>query len=235
MKFQPQPSHKRKICHAFMRRDLVVVIALVFFGFIAFAFLSAFNAAKGHAIEMNCASNLKQVGLAFVEWEQDNGDHFPMQIMTNKLGEPYEDSANAFRYFQVVSNELSALGGPKSLICPADKKRKPANDFNSDFNSENISYFAGLDAKEANKTSLLAGDANLTNGIPSENGLMTITTNQLVGWTNERHRQAGNVALSDGSAQPYYNQLSPGHSMYDFTIQEAVQRTGLATNRLLMP
>src|ERR1700733_12906761 len=136
MKFLPQPNHmKRQSCQAFTRRDLVVVIVVVL-GAITVLFLAALNAARNFARGINCASQLKQMGLVFRSWEGDNGDHYPMQAYTNKLGAPlYMNSTNAFRYFQVMSNDFN---DPKILVCPTDKKQ-PATNFTSDFNSEHVS------------------------------------------------------------------------------------------------
>jgi len=166
---------------------------------------------------------LKQIGLAFRIWEGDHGDQFPMSVYTNELGEPlFANAAHAYHYFQVMSNELN---NPKILICPSDSKRIMAKNFNTDFNNSHISYFIGMEANETFPQMFLAGDSNLTNGIKLKDGIMEITTNQTVEWTNERHNQAGNVLLADGSVQQFSTSA----------LQRALQATGLATNWLLFP
>jgi prepilin-type processing-associated H-X9-DG protein len=208
-------------CRAFTRRELAVVIAVVGVG--AVLLFSGFQGLKGYAVHINCYSALRSIGLAYRIWEGDNNDHYPAQSLTNELGAPlYTDSANAFRYFQVMSNELC---NPRILVCPADPKQHAATNFTSDFSSGDISYFTGLDASETNVNSCLVGDSNLTNGTQFKNGLAEFTTNQLVGWTKERHHEAGNVGFADGSVQ----YLNSRH------LQQAIQKTGLSTNRLLMP
>jgi hypothetical protein len=78
---------------------------------------SALDAAKEKALSIRCVNNLKQFGLAVRVWAVDNGDVTPPSIVC-------------------MSNELST---PKILVCPADKGREPAVDFNS-FTTANCSY-----------------------------------------------------------------------------------------------
>jgi prepilin-type processing-associated H-X9-DG protein len=130
---------------------------------------------------------------------------------------------NAFRTFQVMSNELST---PKVLICPADAERygKCATNFN-DFNNSNLSFFVGIDAAETNPAMILSGDRNITNGTPIRNGLLRLTTNSLAGWTSEMHNKVGNILLADGSVQQ--------DSIRG--LQNQIAGTGIATNWMLMP
>jgi len=77
----------------------------------------ALEAANEKASATRCVNNLKQFGLAVRVWANDNGEVTPPNIVC-------------------MSNELST---PKILVCPADKGREPAVDFNS-FTTANCSY-----------------------------------------------------------------------------------------------
>jgi hypothetical protein len=108
--------------------SLVVVLVIL-----PATLLPALSLAKGRAQSVNCANNMKQIGLAFRTWAIDNNDNFPFNVSTNKGGTlelcaPGSDGfdRNAALHFQVMSNELST---PKILVCPADSKRQPALDF----------------------------------------------------------------------------------------------------------
>ena len=201
--------------------DVVLSVAVIVF--IMFVFLPAFLPRRRGAVGINCISNLKQVDLAFRLWSGDNNDRYPMKYYTNEVGQAlFLNAANSFLYFQVMSNELSNL---KVLVCPADLKRSAATNFATDFNGTHLSYFVGMDASEEKPQSFLAGDSNITNAKTNNNGLMELTTNQIVTWTSERHTGGGNIAMADGSVQQFSTSA----------LRLALQKTGFATNRLLMP
>lgn len=123
--------------------------------------LPALSRAKARAQSINCQNNLKQIGLAFKVWALDNQDQFPFNVATNKggtmelcaRGEGGFD-ANAFRHFQVMSNELST---PKILVCAADPARQPATDFGS-LKAENVTYQvrSGPDLNDSHPQEVLA-------------------------------------------------------------------------------
>ena len=176
------------------------------------------------APRIQCVNNLKQIGLAYRIWSGDHGDNYPMNISETNGGTiEFTTGPNAFRHFQVMSNELFT---PKHLICPAepDRTREWATNFNLLSNS-NLSFFVGVDANETNVQMILSGDHNITNGTPVKNGLLELTTARPAGWTAEMHNKVGNLGLADGSVQ----QLSISG------LQNAVANTGFATNRLQMP
>lgn len=207
---------------AFTVVELMVVVSVIFL--LVVVFLPDGRNGRAKAVRINCVCNLKQVGLAYCLWAGDNNDLNPMQFFTNQTGGPlYADATNAFRYFQVMSNELST---PKVLVCPADSKRRAATNFTTDFAGNHISYFIGLEANETTHPyTLLSGDRNITNGTKPINGLLEVTTNQQLGWTAEFHNGAGNVGLGDGSVQ----------QITTIGLRNLVKNTCLATNRLLFP
>jgi hypothetical protein len=73
--------------------------------------------AKARAECIACVNNLKQFGLAVRTWAIDNADMSPPDVIC-------------------MSNELST---PKVLVCPADKGRQAAKDWNT-FTSSHCSY-----------------------------------------------------------------------------------------------
>ena len=105
--------------------------------------------------------------------------------------------------FQVMSNELST---PKILICPEDKHRHAAADFNV-LTCKNISYFAGLGGKPGNPQSILSGDDNFEIGRTRvrSRGLLEISTNTPLEWSPARHQFYGNILFADGSVQGMSN------------------------------
>jgi competence protein ComGC len=110
--------------------------------------LPALSQAKARAQSINCANNLKQVGIAFKVWALDHNDRFPFNVSTNSGGtlelcargaDGYD--RNAALHFMAMSNEISA---PLILVCPAarDKSsggKSPAFNFQN-LQSANVTY-----------------------------------------------------------------------------------------------
>jgi competence protein ComGC len=204
--------------NAFTLLELFILIALL--AILAAILLPALRPAHVCCYP-NCANNLKQIGLAFKTWALDNGDRFPMSVSTNEGGTMELCAGpNAFAHFAVMSNELST---PAVLVCPEDKKRHWATNFDSDLNNSKLSYFVDLDASSANLPLLLSGDRNLTNNSPSGNGIFELRMGDKPGWTHELHKSKGHLLLADGSVQL----LSNG------TFRVVLPST--VTNRLAMP
>lgn len=202
--------------------DILVVIATL--SLLATVALARVTSPAADAQRKMCVNNLKQIGLAFRIWAGDNGDRYPAQVPA-RLGGAQEAAArgNAAGIFQVMSNELSS---PKILVCPADTNRFAADQFATGFDNSHLSYFAGVDANDRYPQRLLSGDSNLgVDDTSVKSGLAELAAGAPVSWTSERHVDQGNVGLADGSVQ----QLDQA------SLRQALQQSGLATNRLAIP
>jgi prepilin-type processing-associated H-X9-DG protein len=198
---------------------LLVIIAVL--AILAAMLLPALASAKRKAKRINCVNNLKQDGLAFRLWAGDNGDKYPMAVSTNKGGTmEYAEDGNAFRHFQVMSNELST---PKILVCPADDRTAAANFVR--LKNKNVSYFVGLDAAEARPQMLLTGDRNITNGLSPVRSVLELRPKIPAGWTEDMHNGQGNAGLADGSVQ----------QVTIDGLRNAIKNSGDATNRIALP
>jgi prepilin-type processing-associated H-X9-DG protein len=132
------------------------------------------------------------------------------------------ENGSALQIFKVMSNEIYAA---KILHCPADTAHVPAKTFDS-LSNANISYFANLEASEANPQEVLTGDSNLEiNGKSVKSGVVSILTNDVVSWQPNRHGKSGNIVLADGSVQSATVQ----------GLQIYFSNSGIATNRLAIP
>jgi len=175
--------------------DVLIVIATVVL--IALV-LPAFLRSRTPAARVSCANNLKQVGLAFRMWSQDNNDHFPWNTPV-KGGGTLElvTNGNVLPHFSIASNELNS---PKILACPNDPGRSRIAPWES-LSLSNISYLIGLEASEANVASILSGDRTLsTNGV-TRSGLLMVQNATKVKWAPGIHGNAGNIGFGDGSVR----------------------------------
>ena len=134
-----------------------VVMTLV----LAAMLLPALVGSKSEAPSSHCEKNMEQIGLGFQMWATYHDGSFPFNVSTNQGGtlelcRPGSDGfdRNAVFHFQVLSNELST---PKILVCPADRKKHPARNFES-LQAQNVSYqlCSGTNVCEANPSVVLA-------------------------------------------------------------------------------
>jgi prepilin-type N-terminal cleavage/methylation domain-containing protein len=220
----PRLSNQRSHAMTLMEVLVVIIILAVFVAMIIPA-----QSGPGKAKRIFCLYNLKQIGLAYRIWAGDNGDKYPMDIsVTNggtmelfRSGSRYQNLV--FLNYLVMSNELQS---PKILYCPADTNGFAAANFSAGFGNQNVSYFAGLDANTNYPPAFLSGDDNFEiSGVPVKSGLLEISSNTPIAWTAARHKFTGNIGLVDGSVQQETS----------YSLRQALQQTGLATNRLAIP
>lgn len=210
-----------KIDQAMTLIEVFVVLAVL--SVLVAMLLPAMTKSSHCTFQSACASNLRQVGLAVRVWAGDNNDKYPMEISeTNGGTRELSTGPNAWRHFQVMSNELST---PKVLFCPneADPARIVATNWN--INNSNLTYFVGVRANQTMPAMILSGDHCLTNGTRIKEGLLNVTTDQPTGWTVEVHEGIGDVLLGDGSLQ----------QVKTAKLRTLVHHSGVATNRLQMP
>ncbi len=235
-----QPRFANKRCRAFTVVDVVVVVVALLL-VIAVLLLPTLARIKAAQQPFMCASNLHQVVLTVRVWQQDNNINlYPMQVsVTNGGAMELIATDNVAGFFQVMSNELSTT---KILRCPVDRQViEPTNGFGPGFCNQNISYFVGLDANESYPKRFLFGEDNFEiNGSPIQSGVLLTSTNDSISWAPGRHDAVahgpylgfpvrhhywGNLGFADGSVREF---SSSG-------LQDILQQTGLATNRLAIP
>lgn len=200
--------------------DVLIVIATI--ALLAGVFLPMLARSRPKAARTNCISNIKQVGLGFRIWANDNGDEFPWAVPA-VLGGTRElaTTTQVFRHFQITSNEMST---PKILVCPTDSGRANAVDWRLLKNS-NLSYFAGLDADEGRPETILTGDRTISTNGNLMPGIWQVSSNGPIVWAKGIHAGFGNIGLADG------NTWQPTNAALQLQLQKGMQ----ATNRFAVP
>ena len=152
-----------KCAHVGMLCNLAGLVSIVTGLLLANIFLPAYLAHGRKAQRVSCVNNLKQLGIAFRLWEGDHADQFPFNLSTNAGGTlEYCDrdqdgfDRNAFLHLRAMGN-CEGMTTPKLLVCPQDRSRHPAADFDQ-LQATNITYrfYSGTNTSEANPQAVLA-------------------------------------------------------------------------------
>jgi prepilin-type N-terminal cleavage/methylation domain-containing protein/prepilin-type processing-associated H-X9-DG protein len=186
--------------------ELLVTLAII--GVLAALLLPALQKTKVKARQAWCASNLRQIGIAFHGFAHDHGGAFPQQVSTNSGGalelsrspEPlWGQFVPSAAPFASLSNEL---GNPRVLGCPA-VNRGPASF--TQLNATNVGYLTTLSAILGDPLTSLAVDRNLdrrhTRMVTNSPGARSLE----LAWTPERHGERGNALFGDGHVELHKN------------------------------
>lgn len=185
-----------KILLAFTLPELLVVLVIVII--LVGMIIPPTHAPREKVDRIKCVNNLKNIGVAFRVYANDNHDRFSWEISDPKDETHINYLSDPADYLRGLSNELST---PKILICRADKRVDATNWIQ--FSRTNLSYFISPDASQIFSNSFLAGDRNITNQSGAlRPGLNSISrTENTVGWDQTIHKHQGNVTLADGAVQ----------------------------------
>jgi prepilin-type N-terminal cleavage/methylation domain-containing protein/prepilin-type processing-associated H-X9-DG protein len=185
--------------------ELLMVISII--AILAAILLPTITKGKLRARQAQCASNLKQIGIALHNFAHDHDNDFPWQVSTNSGGtrEIYVAAATGRRdlwsyipavHFRAISNDLV---DPRVLVCPSDR-RTPALTF-SDVWNPNISYWISEMSAYDLPESIVAGDPHMTNRAGMFGPFVRFRPGEIIGWTGDLHEFRGNLLFADGHVE----------------------------------
>jgi len=158
--------------------------------------------AKRH--QARCVYHLKELGVAFRQFANDNGDRFPMAVSTALGGA--REAARAGDLGGIFRSLSTYQRGAEHTVCPADQRKAAAS--MSLVHSGSVSYFINLSGTPLKPESVLVGDRHLrvtakagTGSSPLAGMHLLAGGKQKWSWSRELHGGTGNIALADGAVK----------------------------------
>ncbi len=232
--------------------DLLVIVAViaVVSSFVLPIMATKMAKDRDRARRISCLSNLSQISMGFRLFANDAGG-YPFRLFSNPTNVPpglapfsTNNAAELWKLIQAAQNDISS---PRILLCPSDPHRTTAYSFltnggpgsfsltNNRLNA--LSYFLSLDADEAQRGNILAGDRYLTTDPETSSEQKTTflfgqqdlgsnsPTTKSVRWISTVHNGGGNAAFMDGSVR----KLSTAE------LRQMLKQQPAAANRIWLP
>ena len=194
--------------------------------------LSPYSGRRASGSRISCVNNLKNVGLSFQLFANDNGDlSFRVPESGGGTARYAEQPAELWRHFAAHSYQLST---PKDVACPRDTRRSLINTWEcvatNDRNGA-ISYTLGLEASINQPDSILSSDRNLSlDELPVGLSVLRLGANSSAGFYTNIHNRAGNLLLGDGSVQQVTSR-----GLREEIAQAVRNQTNTGTIRIVIP
>jgi prepilin-type N-terminal cleavage/methylation domain-containing protein/prepilin-type processing-associated H-X9-DG protein len=199
--------------------ELLIVITII--AILAAILFPVFARARENARRASCQSNLKQIGLSFLQYAQDYDEKWPLAANgdagANLLDvfAPYTGTGLPRRFSMSQGNVFPYVKSSQVFICPSDSAGKDRGlsyalsscvpsgvDANNRWISRSLSFF-----QETALWVLLAEESHNNGGLSTDDGALFVpnpSTNRM----SNRHMEGSNFAFMDGHVKWYKQNVS---------------------------
>ena len=144
---------------------------------------------------IRCRVNLKNIGIAYRIFAEDNAGLFPFHVSTNQSGS-LELTNDIAAQFRALSNELAT---PKIVLCPSLAAKVIAATNWAGLDAKRVGYFLNLSVSSKLTNSALSGDIGFTiNRKAMISGVNEISAANAIVYPKEIHGGAGNIVTAGG-------------------------------------
>jgi prepilin-type N-terminal cleavage/methylation domain-containing protein/prepilin-type processing-associated H-X9-DG protein len=119
--YSPRQIHPVASAGGFTLIELLVVITII--AILAGLLLPVFSSVQAKSKQIKCASNMKQIAAAILNYAGDNQLNLPPTSASNPNPEPWDESIAKYLNTPIVTTASPTLGVAQPiLICPADTR-----------------------------------------------------------------------------------------------------------------
>lgn len=184
---------------AFTLNELLVVIAII--AILAGIIVPVLGSARGKAVDAQCASNAKEMGVAMHLYLADNKNTFPVHSYSPRVEATV--TLGKYIYPNIVSDDKMLDRMSTDMACPVDK-------WNYGFNT----YLSGVKALAVSKPARTVYLCDLTDGRWLDANVLTWKTTSLLKVVPKPHHGKVTILYVDGHvSQQKVSELMKGQVM----------------------
>ena len=199
----PQASPMRAKRPGFTLIELLVVIAII--AILAAILFPVFARARENARRTSCLNNVKQIGLAFMQYTQDNDEMYPMIGFNTGDNIRYPNGVTSsnnwiLRVYPYI-NSAQIFNCPSNTIAPWTGGTAPSPVSNTSYgaNAQMLNVAISMAAVQRPAETLMLADS--AGQAPYAVFDVYYSGPSSTRWMEDRHLEGANLAFADGHAK----------------------------------